>query len=177
MVDETKIAKASATLGSKAMPEPAPCGTGVVIYGNWGKLVCDRETGNVLSYDRTDSDSECDTDDYHNVVKVDLGGYRVRYGSVPTIIDIVFVGYWTSTGYEAPIEHRMPETFAERLKRLYPKHYVRILELMDKDHGPDATARMLSRTATGCELSRAFLWGSTHEGYKFWKALMEQSNG
>jgi len=70
-----------------------------------------------------------------------------------------------------------PETTGERLKRLYPSHYVRILELMNKDHGSDAAARMLSRTATGCELSRAFLWGNTHEGYQFWKALMEQSNG
>lgn len=71
------------------------------------------------------------------------------------------------------------ETVGERLKRLYPEHYVTIITEMNRQNGPEHAARQLSCpsvgwTTSGCVLQGAFLWGNSQEGYRFWAKLAER---
>lgn len=66
----------------------------IEIYGDWGVLHCDRDTGKVLGYDRANSDSVCETDGYHDVTKVDIVRYREENETVPQSIDIIHIGFW-----------------------------------------------------------------------------------
>jgi len=67
----------------------------------------------------------------------------------------------------------LPETVGDRLKRLYPEHYVRIITLMNEDAGARETARTLSSTRP-YTLSIAFVWYHTTEGWDFWAKLAER---
>jgi len=66
----------------------------IEVYGSWGKLVCDGKTGQVISYDRSNSDSETLTDGYYDITKVDIERYRREHGSKYDLVDILYVGYW-----------------------------------------------------------------------------------
>jgi len=64
------------------------------VYGNWGKLFCDSKTGQVISYDRSNSDSESLTDGYHDITRIDIDRYRREHGYEYGLVDILYVGYW-----------------------------------------------------------------------------------
>jgi|SRR5712664_4800938 len=77
-----------------------------VVSGNWGKLQCHADTGMVLEYDRSNSDSVCASDGYHDIARIDIPTFRKQWG-YPDVseIDILLVGFWTKDGkYEPPID-------------------------------------------------------------------------
>lgn len=65
------------------------------------------------------------------------------------------------------------ETVGERLKQVYPEHYVRIITLMNEDAGAEKTAKTLSSTRV-YPLSIAFEWSKTDEGWNFWAKLSKR---
>lgn len=65
----------------------------IEVYGNWGKLTCDDNTGIVLFYDRTNSDSETLLDGYYDITKVDVDRYRKEHNELPSNIDIIYIGF------------------------------------------------------------------------------------
>ena len=72
------------------------------------------------------------------------------------------------------------ETIEQHLKRLYPTEYVKIITNATRDGGPEHTASLLGYYAKGLyskPLEVMFLWANAPEGYEFWKALAERSNG
>lgn len=74
----------------------------IEVYGSWGKLTCDDNTGIVIHYDRTNSDSETLLDGYYDITKVDVDRYRKDHGELPLSIDIIYIGFWHNEGYEEP---------------------------------------------------------------------------
>jgi len=68
------------------------------------------------------------------------------------------------------------ETVEERLKRIYPEHFVRIITAMNRQNGPEHTVKMLSRKAEKHELDHIFLWSDTAEGRDFWAKLSEREH-
>jgi len=58
----------------------------------------------------------------------------------------------------APQAHATtPETVGEKLKRVYPEHYVTIITIMNKQNGSKHTVDTLSSEAVGHELQYVFL--------------------
>lgn len=159
----------------------------LVVTGGWGKLICNVETGNVLSYEHSDSDAYGADEGYHDIVKIDIPTFRKQW-IYPDVseVDILYVGYWLKDGrYEPPAviaAQAVPlhaETVGERLKRIYPEHYVTIITRMNAECGPKATAMVLSASANdhvyfGATLSSVFLWDATPEGHEFWEALAKR---
>lgn len=75
------------------------------VYGNWGTLCCDAETGMVISYDHSDSDWEKPGDGYEDIVRMDINEWRQHYpGQDITKYprDIIAFGFWTTDGYTPP---------------------------------------------------------------------------
>jgi len=73
------------------------------------------------------------------------------------------------------------ETVGERLKLLYPEHYIRIITEMYRVDGSRRTAEVLSKTVAdylgdfrGPVLTSLFLWDRTAEGREFWARLAER---
>jgi hypothetical protein len=69
----------------------------VIVFGNYGEMTVDWETGQVVSY--TPEPNENDKA-YADIVKCDTEEYRRAYVSekTPTHIDIIDIGYWTDDG-------------------------------------------------------------------------------
>jgi len=69
-----------------------------------------------------------------------------------------------------------PETVADRLKRIYPEHYVRILSEATRTNGAEHTARMLEYPSNmfAVALSAMFIWERSAEGEGFWAELAER---
>jgi len=88
-------------------------------------------------------------------------------------------GHKPSTGPSSNLAGTV-ETIEQHLKRLYPEHYVKIITYATRDAGPEHTAQLLGYYARGLyskPLEVMFLWANTPEGYEFWRALGERSNG
>ena len=73
------------------------------------------------------------------------------------------------------------ETVGERLKRIYPEHYVRIITEMNRVNGADRTAKVLSMSLVEYLgdhrvplLISLFIWDRTAEGRGFWAELAER---
>ena len=73
------------------------------------------------------------------------------------------------------------ETVGERLKRLYPEHYIHIITEMYRVNGSRRTAEVLSKTVAdylgdfrGPVLTSLFIWDRTAEGREFWARLAER---
>lgn len=68
--------------------------------GNWGNLVCDIKTGNVVRYDRENSDWEKDGDGYDNITRLDADEWRRTYpsGDIAAGHDILDFGSWDTAG-------------------------------------------------------------------------------
>jgi len=82
-----------------------------------------------------------------------------------------------SVGVPSALAHA--ETVGERLKRVYPEHYTRIITEMNRQNGSEHTARQLSSpyaewTSSDCVLHGAFLWSNSQEGRSFWAKLAER---
>ncbi len=104
MNDKSHAATPANATPDKPVRQHLTDGPSLVVSGNWGKLVCSAETGNVLSYDRRDSDSECDTDGYYDITRIDIPLFRKQWG-YPDVseVDILHVGFWLEDGrYEPP---------------------------------------------------------------------------
>ena len=77
----------------------------IEVFGNWGVLRCNKTTGKVIFYDRTNSDSENETDGYTDIVTVDVTRYEEENGELRSAIDIIHIGYWLADGtYEQPTQ-------------------------------------------------------------------------
>ncbi len=70
------------------------------VYGSHGVLVVAAMSGRVLAYE-PDGDT-----DYADICFFNVDEWRRAYpGEVPTVIDILDIGYWTLDGaYEPPVE-------------------------------------------------------------------------
>ncbi len=68
----------------------------------------------------------------------------------------------------------LAETVGERLKRIYPEHYVTIITEMNRVDGPERTARLLGRQAVDGQLRRCFVWERSQQGYDFWANLAKR---
>ncbi len=101
MNDKSHAATPANATPDKPVRQHLTDGPSLVVSGNWGKLVCSAETGNVLSYDRRDSDSECDTDGYYDITRIDIPLFRKQWG-YPDVseVDILHVGFWLEDGRE-----------------------------------------------------------------------------
>lgn len=66
-----------------------------------------------------------------------------------------------------------PETVRQRLKRVYPEHYVRIITEANRQNGSESTATLLGYDAAEyyCALAALFIWDRAPEGYVFWCEL------
>jgi hypothetical protein len=77
------------------------------VYGNWGTLTVDADTGFVLDYDTADSDWEKPGDGYEDIVRFDVPTLKASLGDEPVenaIVDIIRIGFWTTGGkYEEPV--------------------------------------------------------------------------
>ena len=67
-----------------------------------------------------------------------------------------------------------PETVGERLKRIYPEHYVIIITEMNRINGSERTARWLGQQAIDGQLRRCFIWERSQQGYDFWANLAKR---
>lgn len=76
---------------------------------------------------------------------------------------------------ELPLRPQV-ETVGDKLKRLYPEHYVHIITEATRQNGPEHTARMLGYNADHyhCALATIFLWSRTKEGCDFWIELSQR---
>ena len=67
----------------------------VVIYGDYGQMIIDRKTGNVLSYEK---DLSCEIG-YSNILRVDINEHAHFWKSDDYFsIDILDVGFWLREG-------------------------------------------------------------------------------
>lgn len=76
----------------------------------------------------------------------------------------------------APAVTASQETVGERLKRIYPEYYVRIITESNRVNGSERTAKILSELHNP-ELPAIlcmFVWDRTLEGHKFWRQLAER---
>lgn len=77
------------------------------VYGNWGTLYCDAETGMVISYDHSESDWEKPGDGYEDIYRVDVTEWRKsnpgqNITEYPR--DILTIGFWSNQyGYEPAV--------------------------------------------------------------------------
>jgi hypothetical protein len=78
----------------------------------------------------------------------------------------------------------MSETIMQRFRRVYPDHYIRILECIRADHkhnrlDVEVLARYLTSPADplAAELGAAFFWERTEEGHAFWAELSKREGG
>ena len=71
----------------------------VEVFGNHGTLIVDTADGSIADYDPNPR-----SDEYKNIVRVNLDEWRTHYYAEPFgRIDILDVGYWTDDGkYEPP---------------------------------------------------------------------------
>ncbi len=72
------------------------------------------------------------------------------------------------------IRSRQDETVADRLKRVYPEHYVRIITNSNQELGSTHTARLLGESANKYNhhcLAVMFTWNDSPEGSTFWVLL------
>jgi len=67
--------------------------------GNWGELVCDITTGNVLAYE-PGNDWEKEGDGYVNIVRLDADEWRAAYPGEDITLghDILDFGSWDTDG-------------------------------------------------------------------------------
>lgn len=67
--------------------------------GNWGDLICDVATGNVVEYQRG-GDWEKEGDGYDNITRLDADEWRATYpgGDISAGHDILDFGSWDSSG-------------------------------------------------------------------------------
>lgn len=80
-----------------------------------------------------------------------------------------------SAGFEPVSCPPKAETNGQRLSRLYPEHYVRIITLVTEEVGGPAAAKWLSKINDfGHTLACAFDWYDTTEGHEFWKELSKR---
>ncbi|MEY9235372.1 hypothetical protein ABIF78_007695 [Bradyrhizobium japonicum] len=70
-----------------------------VANGNWGELVCDIATGNVVEY-RRGGDWEKQGDGYDNITRLDADEWRATYpgGDIAAGHDILDFGSWDKAG-------------------------------------------------------------------------------
>jgi len=70
------------------------------VGGSWGELVCDVKTGNVVRYNREDSDWEKEGDGYDNITRLDADEWRRTYpgGDITAGHDILDFGSWDTDG-------------------------------------------------------------------------------
>jgi len=66
------------------------------------------------------------------------------------------------------------ETVGERLKRVYPEYYVRIITNINAERGSRMTAHLLTSKAEVLELHCAFIWSRSPEGHEFWETLAQR---
>lgn len=73
--------------------------------GNWGTLVCDAVTGNVVRYDRG-GDWEKPGDGYDNITRLDADEWRAFYPGedISAGHDILDFGSWDTNGHYEPAE-------------------------------------------------------------------------
>ncbi len=78
-------------------------------------------------------------------------------------------------GVTAPLPSTS-ETVGERLKRIYPEHYVHIITEANRTNGAEHTARMLGYPSDmyNIALSAMFSWERSTEGWDFWARLAER---
>ena len=67
-----------------------------------------------------------------------------------------------------------PETVQDYFKQVYPEYYVQIITNINRERGPEITARLLSSLAMPNELHCAFIWGDSPEGDAFWRVLAQR---
>ena len=81
-----------------------------------------------------------------------------------------------SAGVPSSLASPHAETVGERLKRIYPEHYVRIITEATRTNGTEHTARMLGYPSSmyAVALSAMFIWERSAEGGEFWKALAKR---
>lgn len=86
--------------------------TTITVFGNWGELTVDADTGEVLAYaPGVDFDPAQPAEGYCDIAKIDLVEWRAyleTHGfSMPGSTDILNVGYWDKSGeYEPATDFR-----------------------------------------------------------------------
>lgn len=88
----------------------------VTVNGNWGELICDPVTGNVLAYNRG-GDYEKEGDGYDNITRLDVDEWRHTYpeGDITAGHDILDFGSWDKDDvYVGPEEDWRFNLWAER---------------------------------------------------------------
>lgn len=96
---------------------------------------------------------------------------------VPSAIGPVMDESGQSAGFESVSCPPKAETNGQRLSRLYPEHYVRIITIVTERVGGVAAAEWLSRNDHyGQSLAGAFPWYDTTEGFWFWKELSKRED-
>ena len=70
-----------------------------------------------------------------------------------------------------------PETVQDYFKQVYPEYYVQIITNINRERGPEITARLLSSLAMPRKLHSAFIWANSPEGHEFWKAVAQREAG
>jgi len=78
----------------------------------------------------------------------------------------------------AGVPSSLAETVGERLKRIYPEHYVHILSEANRVNGAEHTARILQYHAINysCVLSVMFVWERSQQGCDFWADLAQRED-
>jgi hypothetical protein len=73
--------------------------------GNWGTLICNAETGEVIEYQR-DGDWEKPGDGYDDITRLDADEWRATYpqGDIAAGHDILDFGSWDKAGVYVPAE-------------------------------------------------------------------------
>ncbi len=79
-----------------------------------------------------------------------------------------------SAGVPSSLASPHAETVGERLKRIYPEHYVIIITEMNRINGSERTARWLGQQAIDGQLRRCFIWERSQQGYDFWANLAKR---
>ncbi len=79
-----------------------------------------------------------------------------------------------SLGVPSSLATPHAETVGERLKRIYPEHYVTIITEMNRVDGPERTAQILNNHNYEGTLRRCFIWERSQQGYDFWAILAKR---
>jgi hypothetical protein len=93
--------------------------------GCWGALVCDCDTGNVVSYNRS-GDWEKEGDGYDTISRLDVNEWHKTYpaGELSAGHDILDFGLWDANGvYDGPEEEARAVIGKGRRKELWDEPY------------------------------------------------------